>query len=143
MWGEFAVEVGGGDAAVHEEVAAGDERAIGTHEQGAERSDLVGGAGAPGRAQFDHVAVSLTVGAGQLVFHDGRQTLYVTEGRGLVQSRGEDVIELRPGDVHLTPDGDQHWHGAHHEHFMTRISITNGPATWGDHVTDAEYGQGT
>jgi quercetin dioxygenase-like cupin family protein len=72
--------------------------------------------------------------------HDGGQTLYVTEGRGLVQARGEDVVELRPGDVHTTPHAQQHWHGAAHEHFMTHISITRGPATWGDHVSDAEYG---
>ncbi len=74
--------------------------------------------------------------------HDGGQTLYVTEGRGLVQPRGEEVVGLRPGDVHLTPDGQEHWHGAEHEHFMTHISITQGAATWGDHVTDAEYGEG-
>ena len=45
------------------------------------------------------------------------------------------------GTLHLAPDGQQHWHGADHEHFMTHISITHGPATWGDHVTDAEYGE--
>ena len=72
--------------------------------------------------------------------HDGGQTLYVTEGRGLVQNRGETIVELRPGDVHATADGNEHWHGAAHEHFMTHISITRGPATWGDHVTDADYG---
>jgi len=72
--------------------------------------------------------------------HDGGQTLYVTEGRGLVQSRGEDVVELRPGDVHVTAHQQEHWHGAGHDHFMTHISITRGPASWGDHVTDAEYG---
>jgi quercetin dioxygenase-like cupin family protein len=72
--------------------------------------------------------------------HEGGQTLYMTEGRGLVQSRGESVVELRPGDVHLTPDGQQHWHGAAHGHFMAHISITHGPASWGDHVTEAEYG---
>jgi quercetin dioxygenase-like cupin family protein len=72
--------------------------------------------------------------------HDGGQTLYVTEGRGLVQSRGDDVVELRPGDVHHTDHGQEHWHGADHNHFMTHLSITRGPATWGDHVTDAEYG---
>ena len=72
--------------------------------------------------------------------HDGGQTLYVTEGRGLVQSRGKEVVELRPGDVHLALDGQEHWHGADHEHLMTHITITHGPATWGDHVTDAEYG---
>ena len=71
--------------------------------------------------------------------HDGGQTLYATEGRGLVQSRGEEVVELRAGDVHVTPDGQQHWHGAGNDHFMAHISITQGAATWGDHVTDDEY----
>ncbi len=71
--------------------------------------------------------------------HDGGQTLYVTEGRGLVQARGEAAVELRPGDVHVTGDGQQHWHGAALDHFMTHISITRGAATWGDHVTDSEY----
>ena len=73
--------------------------------------------------------------------HDGGQTLYVTEGKGLVQSRGEEIDELRPGDVHLTPNGQEHWHGAAHDHFMNHISITQGPATWGDHVTDDQYGR--
>ena len=31
--------------------------------------------------------------------HDGGQTLYVTEGRGLVQVRGEQAVELSAGDV--------------------------------------------
>jgi quercetin dioxygenase-like cupin family protein len=73
--------------------------------------------------------------------HDGGQTLYVTEGRGLVQSRGEDVVEIRAGDVHVTGDGEEHWHGATRDHFMTHLSITHGSANWGDHVTDAEYGE--
>jgi len=71
--------------------------------------------------------------------HAGGQTLYVTEGRGRVQSRGEPIFELRPGDVHHTPDGHEHWHGAAHDHLMSHISITQGPATWGQHVTDDEY----
>jgi quercetin dioxygenase-like cupin family protein len=75
--------------------------------------------------------------------HEGGQTLYMTEGRGLVQSRGEAIVELQPGDVHRTADGRQHWHGAAHEHFMTHISVTQGPATWADHVTDAEYSRGS
>ena len=75
--------------------------------------------------------------------HEGGQTLYVTEGRGLVQTRAEPVVELHPGDTHHTPDGHEHWHGAQHDHFMTHLSITQGPATWGDHVTDTEYGHPT
>jgi quercetin dioxygenase-like cupin family protein len=75
--------------------------------------------------------------------HDGGQTLHVTEGRGLVQSRGEPVVEIRAGDTVWTPHGEEHWHGARRDHFMTHLSLTAGPATWGDHVTDAEYGSGS
>jgi quercetin dioxygenase-like cupin family protein len=71
--------------------------------------------------------------------HEGGQTLYVTEGRGLVQSRGDPVVEVRPGDVVYTPDSEEHWHGAARDHFMTHLSITEGAARWGTHVTDAEY----
>lgn len=71
--------------------------------------------------------------------HDGGQTLYVMEGRGLVQNRGEDAVELRPGDVHLTPHAQEHWHGAAHDHLMSHITITRGQATWGPHVADEDY----
>jgi quercetin dioxygenase-like cupin family protein len=71
--------------------------------------------------------------------HDGGQTLYVTEGLGLVQVRGQEIVELRPGDVIVAPDGEEHWHGASPGHFMTHLSITEGGPQWGPHVTDAEY----
>ena len=72
--------------------------------------------------------------------HDGGQTLVVTEGRGLVQSRGEVVVDLRAGDVHRTAHEAEHWHGSAKGHLMTHLSITVGSPTWGDHVSDAEYG---
>ena len=74
--------------------------------------------------------------------HEGGQTLYVTQGKGLVQSRGEALMEIVEGTIHVTPDGQEHWHGAQPNHAMTHLSITQGPATWGEHVTDSEYGQG-
>ena len=40
--GEVAIEGGRGDATIHENVAAGDERAIGTHQERADDADLVG-----------------------------------------------------------------------------------------------------
>jgi quercetin dioxygenase-like cupin family protein len=93
-----------------------------------------------GESTLNIAAVHFTPGARTAWHsHDGGQTLYVTEGRGLARSRGDEVVEIRPGDVHVTGDGQEHWHGADHEHFMTHISITRGPATWGDHVTDDEY----
>ena len=86
------------------------------------------------------VAVRFTPGARSAWHsHDGGQTLYVTEGRGLVQVRGEDAVEVRAGDVVYAPDGEEHWHGATDEDFMTHLSITEGAPHWGDQVTDTEY----
>lgn len=71
--------------------------------------------------------------------HQGGQTLYVTEGRGLAQTRGEQLLAITPGDVINIPDGEEHWHGAAPEHFMTHLSITVGEASWGAHLTDEQY----
>lgn len=68
------------------------------------------------------------------------QTLYVTEGQGRVQSRGEPAVTIRPGDIVYAPGGEWHWHGAAPGHFMTHLSVAEGDAEWGEHVTDAEYG---
>ncbi len=65
--------------------------------------------------------------------------LYVTEGEGLVQSRGEAIVSVRPGEIVRTPADEWHWHGAAPDHFMTHLSMTEGDAEWGEHVTDAEY----
>jgi quercetin dioxygenase-like cupin family protein len=78
--------------------------------------------------------------------HAVGQTLYVTEGRGVVQSRGGDLVEIRPGDIIWTPADEWHWHGAAPDHFMSHLSITEAvpgderpDADWGEHVTDDEY----
>lgn len=77
------------------------------------------------------------------------QTLYVVAGKGLVQTRGGDVEEIRAGDVNSTPADEWHWHGAAPDHFMTHLSITEAvpgderpEADWGEHVTDDEYNHG-
>jgi quercetin dioxygenase-like cupin family protein len=70
------------------------------------------------------------------------QTLCVTEGEGRAQSRGEPVVTLRPGDVVRTPGGEWHWHGAAPERFMIHLSVAEGDAEWGEHVTDEEYRAG-
>jgi quercetin dioxygenase-like cupin family protein len=71
--------------------------------------------------------------------HSRGQALYVTEGAGLVQSRGQPIVPIRPGDVIDTPADEWHWHGATPDHVMTHLSMTEGDITWGDHVTDADY----
>jgi quercetin dioxygenase-like cupin family protein len=77
--------------------------------------------------------------------HAVGQALHVTDGVGLVQARGGEVIVIRPGDVVYTPHGEWHWHGAAPDQFMIHTAIWEGPAAgaeteWGEHVTDAEYG---
>ena len=69
------------------------------------------------------------------------QTLHVTDGVGLVQSRGGKVTVIRPGDVIHTPPGEEHWHGAAPDDVMVHTAIwEDDDAAWGDHVTDEEYG---
>jgi quercetin dioxygenase-like cupin family protein len=76
--------------------------------------------------------------------HPLGQTLYVTEGVGRCQRRGGPVEVIRPGDrVHFEA-GEDHWHGAAPNRFMTHIAMQEvddqgSPASWGEHVTDNEY----
>jgi quercetin dioxygenase-like cupin family protein len=77
--------------------------------------------------------------------YEAGQTLHVTEGTGLAQARGGEIIVIRPGDTIYTPPGEEHWHGATPEDFMEHLAmLENGddPATtttWLEPVTDAEY----
>jgi quercetin dioxygenase-like cupin family protein len=78
--------------------------------------------------------------------HPNGQTIYVTEGVGLAQRRGGPVAVIRPGDrVFFEPD-EEHWHGGASDRFMTHLAMLmvddeGNSATWGEHVTDNEYGQ--
>jgi quercetin dioxygenase-like cupin family protein len=78
--------------------------------------------------------------------HPHGQTIWVVEGVGLCQRRGGPVEIIRPGDrVFFEPDED-HWHGAAPTRFMIHLAIQQADdegnvVTWGDHVTDEEYGQ--
>lgn len=74
--------------------------------------------------------------------HSIAQTLRVTEGEGRVQSRGEPVVPVHPGDVVKVSAGEWHWHGAAPGRLMTHLSLTEGDTEWGEHVTDAEYDGG-
>jgi quercetin dioxygenase-like cupin family protein len=76
--------------------------------------------------------------------HPFGQTIYVTEGVGLVQRRGGPIEIVYPGDrVFFEPD-EEHWHGATPDRFMTHLAmfevdLEGHSATWGKHVTDDEY----
>ncbi len=76
--------------------------------------------------------------------HPNGQTIWVTEGVGLVQRRGGPIEVIRPGDRVFFEPGEDHWHGAAPNRFMTHVAMLEvdaggSPAAWGEHVTDAEY----
>ena len=59
------------DPAIHEEVAPGDERAVGAHEQRADVPDFVRRAGSPGCRDFDHAPVARTTRASEFIIGQG------------------------------------------------------------------------
>jgi quercetin dioxygenase-like cupin family protein len=76
--------------------------------------------------------------------HANGQTIYVIEGLGLAQRRGGPIEEIHPGDRVFFEPGEDHWHGAAPNRFMTHLAMLEvdddgNPAVWGEHVTDAEY----
>jgi quercetin dioxygenase-like cupin family protein len=78
--------------------------------------------------------------------HPNGQTLYVTDGIGVIQKRGEAIQIIRPGDVIWTEPGEEHWHGATESNSMTHLAIQEVDehgsfANWSKHVTDEEYSQ--
>jgi quercetin dioxygenase-like cupin family protein len=77
--------------------------------------------------------------------HPNGQTIYVLEGVGLAQRRGAPAELIRPGDRVFFEPGEDHWHGAAPDRFMTHLAMLEvddqgQSAAWGEHVTDAEYG---
>ena len=73
------------------------------------------------------------------------QTIWVTEGLGLAQRHGGPIEVIRPGDRVFFEPGENHWHGAAPNRFMAHLAIVQvdeegNPATWGEHVTNEEYG---
>jgi quercetin dioxygenase-like cupin family protein len=77
--------------------------------------------------------------------HPNGQTIFVLEGVGLCQRQGGSVDVIRPGDRVFFEPGEVHWHGAAATRLMTHIAMVHvddegNAATWGDHVTDEEYG---
>ncbi|MDQ4503595.1 cupin domain-containing protein [Sinomonas sp. ASV322] len=77
--------------------------------------------------------------------HARGQTLHVTEGVALMQSRAGEIIEVHPGQTIYTPAGEEHWHGATPDDFMEHLAMLEqgddptSTTTWLEHVTDDEY----
>jgi quercetin dioxygenase-like cupin family protein len=77
--------------------------------------------------------------------HAVGQTLYVTEGVGLVGTRDGCVLRVRAGDTVICPPGEDHWHGAATDTFMSHLAMLESrpdggdPTTWLEPVPDEQY----
>jgi quercetin dioxygenase-like cupin family protein len=87
----------------------------------------------------------VTFPAGSRTFwhsHDAGQMLLGQAGSGLVVTRGGEVAAIGDGVVVHGAAGEEHWHGALPDAFMTHISVVMGGATnWGEEVSQEEYEQ--
>jgi quercetin dioxygenase-like cupin family protein len=78
--------------------------------------------------------------------HPLGQTIHIIEGVCLCQRKGGPIETIHPGETVFFEPGEVHWHGAAPDRFMTHLAMqladeSGSPVTWGDHVTDEEYGQ--
>ncbi len=76
--------------------------------------------------------------------HPVGQTIFVLEGVGRCQHRGGSVEEIRAGDRVFFEPGEDHWHGAAPDRFMTHLAMQQvddqgSVVTWGGHVSDGDY----
>ncbi len=75
--------------------------------------------------------------------HPGGQILFITEGKGYYQAKGEPAQLLQKGDVVEIPRNVIHWHGAapvsEFAHIAVSLNTDDGGAVWIGPVTDEEY----
>jgi quercetin dioxygenase-like cupin family protein len=100
---------------------------------------------APAPARIRALRVTFAPGA-RTAWHSHPlgQTLHVTEGLGLTQTRGGPLRLIRPGDTIWIPPGEEHWHGATPDNLMVHLAMqeadANGTtANWLEEVSDADY----
>ncbi len=76
--------------------------------------------------------------------HPHGQTIVVTDGVGRAQRHVGRLEEIRPGDRVFVEPGEDHWHGAAPDRFMTHPAMFDvdehgTSAAWADQVTDAGH----
>jgi quercetin dioxygenase-like cupin family protein len=70
--------------------------------------------------------------------HERGQLFFVTGGKGMIATReGKQIV--RAGDVVFTPPGEEHWHGAAPDAFVTYLAVSLGRTTFLDEVSDGDY----
>jgi quercetin dioxygenase-like cupin family protein len=77
--------------------------------------------------------------------HAVGQTVHVTEGVDPVGTRDGQTLRIRAGETVIGPPGEEHWHGAAADTFMSHLAMFEAepdggdPITWLEPVTDEQY----
>jgi quercetin dioxygenase-like cupin family protein len=75
--------------------------------------------------------------------HPGGQILFITQGKGYYQAKGQPARLLHKGDYVEIPPNVVHWHGAAADsefaHIAVSLNTDKGGAVWLEPVTDDEY----
>lgn len=75
--------------------------------------------------------------------HPGGQILFITEGKGFYQAKGQQAQMLEKGDYVEIPPNIVHWHGAAPDsefaHIAVSLNTNIGGAVWLGPVTELEY----
>ncbi|MGF7137814.1 cupin domain-containing protein [Roseimarinus sediminis] len=75
--------------------------------------------------------------------HPGGQILFITEGKGYYQAKGQAAQLLQKGDYVEIPPNVVHWHGAAPDskfaHLAVSMNTNRGGAVWLGAVTEQEY----
>ncbi len=102
---------------------------------------------APDPARIRGVRVSFEPGARtNWHTHPLGQTLNVISGVGRVQTWGEPIRSIHPGDTVWIPPGEKHWHGAAPDHMMVHLAFQEAldgvHIEWLEPVSDEQYAPG-
>ncbi|SFB76883.1 4-carboxymuconolactone decarboxylase [Flexibacter flexilis DSM 6793] len=77
--------------------------------------------------------------------HRSGQLLFVIEGIGYYQEKGQPMRVIREGDVVKIPKNVVHWHGASHQNSMRHIAmitdVDKDKTEWFEPVSDTDYNQ--
>lgn len=71
--------------------------------------------------------------------HTAPQLLWIEDGRGLWQERGDGVKDLLKDVPIVTRANIEHWHGAAPNMHAVQLTVYGGQLKWGQPVSDAEY----
>jgi len=71
--------------------------------------------------------------------HANGQLLHVLSGSGLIGTEGGTPQPLAPGDLVWAPPGEEHWHGAAPDSFLTHTAVSLGVTRWHEEVSADRY----